>query len=93
MLGSGTSLPDPKHQESPNISKINEHKHPMHLDIASTISAENSLGLLYKKGDLAAILHHHNFCSFVTCVYRNHTVCVQWGVRLGPPRADTETET
>ena len=25
----------PKHQESVNVSKINEHKHPMHLDIGS----------------------------------------------------------
>ena len=61
MLGSGTCLSDPKHQESVNISKINEHKHPMRLDIGS-YHHPRKLGILCKKGDLAAILHHCNFC-------------------------------
>ena len=61
ILGSGTCLCDPKHQESVSISKINEHKDPMHLDIGN-YHHPRKLGLLCTKGDLATILHHLNFC-------------------------------
>ena len=42
--------------ESGNISKIIEHKHPIHLDIGSSHHPGNSLRFPCTKGDLASIL-------------------------------------